>query len=197
LFKTPADPGRTLAASSFPTLAMKLPKLLAAAGAAALLPLGAAAQAAPQAAATHAAPSTKGPPMQIQSSYPVIVTARLAESRDFYVRWLGFEVAFEATWFVYLAAGPAAIAFMRPDHPSQPPGPERFNGQGMFLTLQVADARAAFQRVKDAGAAITYPVRDEPWGQRRFGMVDPNGMWVDVVEQIEPAPGYWDKYMPR
>jgi hypothetical protein len=39
-------------------------------------------------------------------------------------------VVFEASWFVYLAAtGDHAfgIAFMAPDHPSQPPGPERFN----------------------------------------------------------------------
>ena len=24
---------------------------------------------------------------------------------------------------------------------------------------------------------------------------DPSGILVDVVEQIEPAPGFWDKYM--
>ena len=172
---------------------MKFSKLLATASAAALLPLGAAASAADARAAT----SKKGMSMQIQSSYPVIVTDKLVESRDFYVRWLGFEPVFEATWFVYLVAGTTGIAFMSPDHPSQPPGPEKFSGQGMFLTLQVPDAAAAFKRLRDAGAAIAYPLRDEPWGQRRFGLVDPAGMWVDVVEQIEPAPGYWDKYMRR
>jgi hypothetical protein len=39
-----------------------------------------------------------------------------------------------------------------------------------------------------------YPVKDEPWGQRRFGLFDPSGMWVDVVQQIEPVPGYWAKH---
>lgn len=152
---------------------------------------GAAASAAP------AAPSIKGSAMQLQSSYPVVVTDKLAQSRDFYVRQLGFEVEFEATWFIYLANGAHAIAFMSPDHPSQPPGPERFNGRGLFLTLQVADAAAEFRRLERAGVPIAYPLRDEAWGQRRFGLVDPAGMWVDVVQQIEPAAGYWDRYMPR
>jgi hypothetical protein len=33
-----------------------------------------------------------------------------------------------------------------------------------------------------------------PFGQRRFGLFDPAGVWIDVVEQIEPAPGWWDQY---
>ncbi|WP_314456284.1 hypothetical protein [uncultured Actinomyces sp.] len=31
--------------------------------------------------------------------------------------------------------------------------------------------------------------------QHRFGFADPSGLWVDVVEQVEPEPGYWNKYM--
>jgi hypothetical protein len=83
--------------------------------------------------------------MRMQSVYQVVVTDRLAESRDFYIRWFGFEVVFGASWFVYLQAGaeqPWGIAFMASGHPSQPPGPEVFNGKGVFLTLQVADAAA-------------------------------------------------------
>ena len=49
------------------------------------------------------------------------------------------------------------------------------------------------------GLSITYPLPGEPWGQRRFAVQDPAGTWVVVVvEHIEPAPGYWDKYVsPR
>lgn len=31
-------------------------------------------------------------------------------------------------------------------------------------------------------------------GQRRFMVRDPSWLLVDVVEQIEPQPGYWDRY---
>lgn len=158
----------------------------------------AAAMAAAPAAANDSPTETRKPRvMQFQSAYPVVVTDKMAECRDFYVRHFGFEVAFEATWFVYLAAGdgqPYAIAFMTPDHPSRPPGPEKFDGKGLFLTLQVEDAAKAFERLREAGVEIAYPIADEPWGQRRFGVVDPSGLWLDVVQQTEPAAGFWDEY---
>jgi len=30
--------------------------------------------------------------------------------------------------------------------------------------------------------------------QRRFAVYDPSGAWVDVIQQIDPAPGFWGKY---
>ena len=136
--------------------------------------------------------------MELQDAYQIIVTDKLADCRDFYTRWLGLQPAFEASWFVYLASAgdrPHGIAFMAADHPSQPPGPETFTGKGMFLTLQVADAAAEFERLSSAGVQIAYPLRDEPWGQRRFGLRDPAGTWLDVVQHIEPQPGFWDPYI--
>jgi catechol 2,3-dioxygenase-like lactoylglutathione lyase family enzyme len=139
--------------------------------------------------------------MQLKDAYPVIVTTRLPQCRDFYTRWLGFQILFEASWFVYLASAgdpPHSVAFMAVDHPSQPPGPETFSGTGAFLTFQVADAAAEFERLRAAGAPIAYPLRDEAWGQRRFALRDPAGTWLDIVEQIEPTPGFWDPYLrPR
>jgi catechol 2,3-dioxygenase-like lactoylglutathione lyase family enzyme len=136
--------------------------------------------------------------MHVEDLYSIIVTDKRAECRDFYVRWLGFRVVFEASWFVYLAATGArefGLAFMAPDHPSKPPGPETFDGRGMLLTLQVADAAAEFERLKGAGLEIAHPLRDEPWGQRRFALRDPAGTWVDVIQPIDPAPGFWDPYL--
>jgi len=133
--------------------------------------------------------------MDIVDSYPVVVTERLRECRDFYTRWLGFEVVFEATWFVLVNSGPVSVAFMHPEHPSSPPEPGAFTGDGAFLTLQVSDARAEYERVLATSLPIALALTDEPWGQRRFGLVDPAGMWVDVVEQIEPEGGWWDAYI--
>jgi uncharacterized glyoxalase superfamily protein PhnB len=65
----------------------------------------------------------------------------------------------------------------------------------MFITFQVADARAEYERVTAAGLRCDIELTEEPWGQRRFGVTDPSGMWVDVVEQIEPESGWWDPYL--
>ena len=58
--------------------------------------------------------------MDLQTSYPVVVADRLAACRDLYVGSLGFEVVFEASWFLYLSASagsPHGIAFMAPRSP--------------------------------------------------------------------------------
>ncbi len=114
--------------------------------------------------------------MQLQDFYPIIVTEHLPACRDFYRRWFEFEVAFEATWFVLLgttAGRRATLAFMHPSHPSAPPGPEAFAGTGMCLEFQVADAAAEYARFHDGGAPIMLALRDEPFGQRRFGSSTP------------------------
>ena len=128
--------------------------------------------------------------------YPIFVTPKLAECRDFYVKHLGFVVAFEASWIVYLQAeeGTASLAFMTSDHPSAPPGPDVFGARGMCFELCVEDAREAYAQFKARGLPITYPLTDEPFGQRRFGFSDPSGLWVDIVEQIEPAVGFWEHH---
>lgn len=141
------------------------------------------------------------PQMKVRDLYPLVTTPDLTETRDFYVTHFGFDVAFEASWFIYLV-GPAeensrgaTLAFMHPDHPSNPPGPESFDGKGMILTIEVSDAKKVFERFSAAGAPIVYPLVDEDWGQRRFMIRDPAGVLVDIVEQIEPKAGFWDQYM--
>lgn len=132
--------------------------------------------------------------MRFMDRYPIVVTPKLGACRDFWAR-LGFGVVFEASWFVLLQAEGASLAFMSPDHPSAPPGPEVFSGTGLCFELQVEDAAAAHREAVAAGFPVTLPLTQEPFGQKRFGFHDPSGLWVDVVEQTESAPGFWERYM--
>ena len=135
--------------------------------------------------------------MRLIDSYTVFVTEATEACRDFYATWFGFEVVFEVTWFVLMThpgERPLSLAFMRPDHPSTPPSPRPHQGDGSFLTLQVDDATAEYARLVNAGLQPAMALTDEPWGQRQFGVMDPAGMWIDVVEQIEPIAGWWDPY---
>lgn len=133
--------------------------------------------------------------MQFVDRYPIIVTPKLFDCRDFWRDRLGFEVVFESSWFILMQAEGAGLAFMSPDHPSTPPGPEIFSGKGMCFELQVEDAAAAHGTCVSKGLEPDYPLTREPFGQIRFGFFDPSGLWVDVVEQVEPAAGFWDRYM--
>jgi catechol 2,3-dioxygenase-like lactoylglutathione lyase family enzyme len=135
--------------------------------------------------------------MHFTDRYPLIVTPHKNACRDFWARHLGLQVGFDSDWFVWLASsdGSLSIAFMTPDHPSAPPGPEPFGGTGLCFELQVDDAAAAHAEFVGSGGHARYPLTDEPFGQRRFGFADPSGLWVDVVQQTEPTAGWWDRYM--
>jgi catechol 2,3-dioxygenase-like lactoylglutathione lyase family enzyme len=135
--------------------------------------------------------------MRFSDRYPIIVTPHKNACRDFWSSHLGLLIGFDSDWFVWLTSpdGSLSIAFMTPDHPSAPPGPEAFTGTGMCFELQVEDAEAEHDGFLASGGSVSYPLTDEAFGQRRFGFYDPSGLWIDVVQQIEPAAGYWDRYM--
>lgn len=121
--------------------------------------------------------------MNYVDRYPIIVTDRFAACRDFWVRHLGFAVVFENDWFVYLQADGASMAFMAPGHPSYPPGADTYLA-GSSMELEVVDATAALAEVVASGKEPDYPLTDEPFGQRRFSLRDPSGLWINLVQQL-------------
>lgn len=135
--------------------------------------------------------------MKISDRYPIVVTDHKVACRDFWQRHFGLDVLFDSDWFVLLGNEQqgSVVAFMSPDHPSAPPGPECFGGQGVCLEIEVDDIVQTHQDFTRGGGSVAYPLTREPFGQHRFGLRDPSGLWVDVVEQIAPQDGYWDRYM--
>ena len=127
--------------------------------------------------------------MQFKDRYPIFVTAAMRDCRDFWIRHFGFVVIFENEWFSYLQApdASASIGFLTPDHPSSPPGADPYAG-GVSLELEVENATAALAELRATGREPEYPLTDEPFGQRRFGLSDPSGLWINVVQQIAMPP---------
>jgi uncharacterized glyoxalase superfamily protein PhnB len=133
--------------------------------------------------------------MAIVDTYPLLTVSRPHESADFVARCFGMRRLFEASWIAVMTTDDQsiAVAFMSSDHPSQPPGPELFGG-GMIFTVQVDDVATLYERLSARGEPIHHALTDCAWGQRRFMLRDPSGVLIDVVEQIEPEPGFWDGY---
>jgi catechol 2,3-dioxygenase-like lactoylglutathione lyase family enzyme len=137
---------------------------------------------------------------KITGAYPVFVTKDIRATKDFYQQWFAWQPLFESTWFILLASPgehPVLLGFIHETHPSSPPEPKAFNGDGAFFTLDVNDATSLYEAMKESGARFAYTLKDEPWGQRRFALKDPNGIWIDVVEQIPPHEGWWDQYLSK
>ncbi|HXF47740.1 MAG TPA: VOC family protein [Burkholderiaceae bacterium] len=114
-----------------------------------------------------------------------VVTDRVRESKEFYVRVFGCQVLYEGEddWFVLLQLGTSELGFMRPALASQPAiFRPAFNGQGVWIAVDVADVDAEYARIKSLRLPIELELRDEPWGDRHFVIVDPNGVGIDVVQ---------------
>lgn len=143
-------------------------------------------------------PTTTSTMKPIDNVYTVFITKNLKGTVSFYEQYFGFTKLFESTFFVLLQSPGEQkfnIAFMDEEHPTSPPSPKAFNGNGSFLTLEVEDADALYNDLKKRGLTIAYQLKDEPWGQKRFAVIDPNNLWVDVVQQTQPVEGFWDRYM--
>lgn len=138
--------------------------------------------------------------MRLTSFYPVIGTDRLEESRDFYTGLLGFEVTFEAEWYVSLRRpGPLTyeLALLDPTHPTIPEGYGK-PVQGLLLNFEVEDVDAEWERlVLGAGLEPKLKIRSEEFGQRHFIVADPNGVLIDVITEITPEGEYVEAYKDR
>ena len=117
-----------------------------------------------------------------------IITSKLADTKRFYQEVLGFGVRFESDWYLLLHTpdGEGEIAFLQPDHPSQAPVFQpAFNGKGAFLTIEVDDVDAEYARIRALNIPLVVDIKDEPWGDRHFAIVDPNGIGIDMVKHTE------------
>ncbi len=118
-----------------------------------------------------------------------IVTPNLEATKDFYTRTLGWRVNFENDFYLLLGTESGSqISFLQPNHPSQDPlFQTAFDGKGIFITVEVPDVDRIYQQIKTSGTPIAVELRDEPWGDRHFAIVDPNGIGVDIVTYTPPA----------
>jgi catechol 2,3-dioxygenase-like lactoylglutathione lyase family enzyme len=113
--------------------------------------------------------------MSIRRVMPDIRSDRFDECRTFYVELLGFEVAMDMGWimtFVSPTNPTAQISVMRSDA-TAPVVPQ--------LTVEVTDVDAVHAEAVRRGLEIVYPLTDESWGVRRFFVVDPNMVVLNVV----------------
>jgi catechol 2,3-dioxygenase-like lactoylglutathione lyase family enzyme len=124
--------------------------------------------------------------------YPVVCSADLDAAEAFYGRLLGLDVVFACGWYTTLRSpdDPShQLALVSAEHPSVP-SPFGRPPAGVLVTFEVDDAASVAERAADLGLTIVLSLRDEPFGQRHFMAVDPDGTLVDVVQTIAPSTAF-------
>jgi catechol 2,3-dioxygenase-like lactoylglutathione lyase family enzyme len=109
----------------------------------------------------------------ITRAVPNIRSNEPAETRDFFVDLLGFEVAMDMGWVVTVASptNPSVQVTIVGNDDMAAPG----------ISVEVGDVDAIHAKAVAEGYEIVYPLRDEEWGVRRFMLREPGGTIVNVL----------------
>jgi uncharacterized glyoxalase superfamily protein PhnB len=115
----------------------------------------------------------------------------VAASSDFFTTHFGYSQVMAADGFVSLAREDAAVDLVLLQRGIEvlPPEQRDQRAAGLILAFTVTAIAEHEERLRKAGAPITMPLREEPWGERLFQVTDPNGVVVQLVEWAAPAGG--------
>ncbi len=108
-----------------------------------------------------------------------ISTHSVKEVQEFYSDVFDLDVVMDFGWINTLTSGETAPVQL---------SIASEGGSGTLvpdLSIEVDDVDQVHQRVNDLGIQITYPLTDEPWGVRRFYVVDPTGKLLNVLSHSE------------
>ncbi len=132
-----------------------------------------------------------------KSSFPVFIVKDIVAAKSFYTENLSFDVVFSGDWYIHLVSTRGIqVGFMLPHQASQPSNFQKpCSGQGVIFSLEVEDADAAFAVAKSKSLNVVLELRSEDWGQRHFCIQDPNGIYLDIVQSLEPTEEYRSDYV--
>jgi predicted enzyme related to lactoylglutathione lyase len=100
-------------------------------------------------------------------------------SRDFYAGFLGFQIAMDMGW---------VITFASRSNPTSQVTVMRGEESGVVhpqMSIEVDNVNEAYAMAIKRNLKIVYPLTDEPWGVRRFFVVDPNGVVINLLSHTK------------
>ena len=134
--------------------------------------------------------------MAIMGIYPVLQTRDVASTAAWWQHNFDFEVTFEADWYVSMRRDSWELAVLSADHPTVPESHRTAVAGGVIVNVEVDDADAEWRRlVLDGEQLACLPIRSEDFGQRHFIIAAPDGVLVDVIQQIEPSAEFAAAYL--
>lgn len=130
--------------------------------------------------------------MQFNRFALVLQCTDIPTSKAFYTERLGLRVNADIGWFVGLEhperpRGTFELSLCQAGHESMPASLRRPT-DGVVLALEVPNADAVRESLLRAQVSMLSDTKDEPWGQRHFYAQAPDGVALDVFQQIPPDP---------
>ncbi len=101
----------------------------------------------------------------IRRIVPNIYSDNMARSKEFYIDFLGMELAMDMGWILTFASEENRTAQVSVFENTRKEPPDN---TAIFLSVEVSDVEALYQKAKKQVWEIVYPLTDESWGVRRF-----------------------------
>ncbi|WP_067568596.1 VOC family protein [Nocardia acidivorans] len=108
-------------------------------------------------------------------------------SARFLIDHFGFTEDMSADGFVSLTRPDAGInvIYLRTGLASfKPANISGSAGQGVLVVFTVEDIDTEYARIQAEGVPIVTPIETEPWGERYFQTLDPNGIVIQLVKWV-------------
>ncbi len=130
--------------------------------------------------------------MKTNTISPAFTTDKVAQTRDFYVKYFDARVTFDCGWYVNLEFGSDAstLQFMSPQQPEH----QLSSAAGLIYNFAVEDVDAEYERLAKEGLVVVVPPEDHPWGDRGFAVRDPNGISLYLYSEREPVEEFKQYY---
>ncbi|NTU52870.1 MAG: glyoxalase [Chlorobiaceae bacterium] len=130
--------------------------------------------------------------MKVKSLSAAFTTDKVAESRDFFVRYFGARVTFDCGWYVNLEFGSpvSSLQFMAATQPEH----RLSSSAGLMYNFAVDDVDEEHHHLLSEGLTVVVPLDDHPWGDRGFAVQDPNGITLYIYSEREPGEEFRQYY---
>jgi catechol 2,3-dioxygenase-like lactoylglutathione lyase family enzyme len=129
--------------------------------------------------------------MKITASAISLNVDDVTASAAFVKQHFGFHEQMSADGFVSLSRPDAGfnLVFLRTGLETFKPTHMRgHRADGLLIAFVVDDIDAEYARLQAEDVAIATPIETEPWGERFFQVIDPNGVVIQLVQWMtEPA----------
>ena len=105
-------------------------------------------------------------------------TVKVQETKEFYEKYLGATTIFEKEGYVNLRFGNTStiLELVAPQSPED----KQSDSTGLGFNILVDDVDLSYQKITSEKLNIVMPIEDHPWGERGFGIKDPNGLTIYI-----------------
>ena len=115
--------------------------------------------------------------MEFRRIIPDISSTDLEESKKFYVDFIGLKLAIDMGWILTFISESNPTAQINILQSSQP----TIDNSNVAISIEVSDVDGLYEKALLDNREIVYQLTNEEWGVKRFFVLDPNGVTVNIM----------------